>query len=102
MSWEDADQRQWNRSHDHQWRQKRPEPSDDQYIDENEYCCKGQAKITEHFHRDMPLTIPLHGKAIGAFGHRCSFVLFDGVTVGHLDLVDRIAHFADGIYRAFF
>src|ERR1035437_5695851 len=102
MRRQNANQGQWDRRHDDQWRNERAEPAHYQDVDQYQDSGKSQSQVAEHFDRDVPLAVPLHGEAVGALGHGRALVLLDRVAIGQLDLVDGVAHLHDGVDRAFF
>src|SRR5579859_6565096 len=102
MCWQNADQRERNRRHDDERRNKRTEPAHNQHVNQDQDSREGESQIAEHFYRDVPLAIPLHGEAVGALGHGCALVLLYAVAIGQFDFVDGVAHLHDGVDRALF
>src|ERR1017187_56575 len=102
MSWQDANERQRNRGHDHQRCLERLEPPDHQYVNEHQDSRESHTKVTKYLDRDVPLTVPFHRESVSALWQGRAGVLLHVIAVGQLDFVDRIAHLKDGVHRTFY
>ena len=55
---QDADQRERNRRHHNQRREKGPEPADHQNVNQHQHRGERHAEIAEHFDGDVPFAVP--------------------------------------------